>query len=147
VRDILDVMSFRSLRSRALVAALGLLAALVLCASALAATPFGGLGGTTSTPATTTTQSATTAPPVTIPSTTTSGGGISTITELGIAVAALGVFGTIIYVIRRDAHLHAPRHAARDIDRGRATVAPRTERIKRSRAKAKAARRARKSRR
>jgi hypothetical protein len=147
VRVILGVMSFGSLRFRALVAALALLATLVLCASALASSPFGGLNGTTTTPATTTTQSATTAPPVTIPSTTTSGGGISTVTEVGIAVAALGLFATIIYVIRRDAHVHAPRHAARDIDRGRATVAPRTERIKRSRAKAKAARRARKSRR
>lgn len=141
-------MSLGSLRSRALVGALALVAALALPAGALASSsPFTGLNGAgTSTPAATT-QTATTAAPVTIPSTTTSGGGISLITELGIAVAALGLFAAIIYVIRHDAHTHAPRHAARDIDRGRATVAPRTERIKRSRAKAKAARRARRSRR
>jgi hypothetical protein len=142
-------MSLGSLRSRALVGALVLVAALALPAGALASSPssFSGLpGATTSTPATTT-QTATTAAPVTIPTTTTSGGGISLLTEVGIAVVALGVFAAIIYVIRHDAHAHAPRHATRDIDRGRATVAPRTERIKRSRAKAKAARRARKSRR
>jgi hypothetical protein len=140
-------MSLGSLRSRALVGALVSVAVLALPAGALASSPFTGLsGGTTSTPATTT-QTATTAAPVTIPTTTTSGGGISLLTEVGIAVVALGVFAAIIYVIRHDAHAHAPRHAARDIDRGRATVAPRTERIKRSRAKAKAARRARKSRR
>jgi hypothetical protein len=139
-------MSLGSLRSRALVGALVLVAALAVPAGALASSPFTGLGGTASTPATTT-QTATTAAPVTIPTTTTSGGGISSLTEVGIAVVALGVFAAIIYVIRHDAHAHAPRHAARDIDRGRATVAPRTERIKRSRAKAKAARRARKSRR
>jgi hypothetical protein len=65
----------------------------------------------------------------------------------GKTIVALAVFATIIYVIRRDAHIHAPRHAAREIDRERGTVAPRTERIKRSRAKAKAARRARRSKR
>jgi hypothetical protein len=142
-------MSLGSLRSRALAGALVLLAVLALPAGALASSsPFTGLNGagTTSTPAVTT-QTATTAAPVTIPSTTQSGGGISALTEVGIAVVALGLFAAIVYVIRHDAHAHAPRHAARDIDRGRATVAPRTERIKRSRAKAKAARRARKSRR
>jgi hypothetical protein len=136
-----------SLRTRPLFGVLALVAALALPAGALASSPFGGLSTpTTSVPATTT-QTATTAAPVTAPSTTTTGGGISTITLVGIGVAALGLFATIIYVIRSDAHAHAPRHASRDIDRGRATVAPRAERIKRSRAKAKAARRARKARR
>jgi hypothetical protein len=83
----------------------------------------------------------TTAPPVTLPSTTS--GGLSALQEFGIAVVALAVFATIIFVIRRDARVHAPRHAPREIDRERGTAAPRTERIKRSRAKAKAARRAR----
>jgi hypothetical protein len=101
---------------------------------------------TTTTPSstvttTTTTSSLTTAAPVTLPSTTS--GGLSALQEAGIGVVALAVFATIIYVIRRDAHAHAPRHAAREIDRERGTAAPRTERIKRSRAKAKAARRAR----
>jgi hypothetical protein len=135
-----------SLRTRALVGVLALVAALALPAAALAASPFGGLSTpTTSVPATTT-QTATTAAPVTVPSTTTSGG-LSTLDVVGIAVVAFGVFATIIYVIRSDARAHAPRHATRDIDRERATVAPRADRIKRSRAKAKAARRARKARR
>jgi hypothetical protein len=122
------------------------LVALALPASALASSPFGGLSTpTTTVPSLSTTQTATTAAPVTAPSTTSGSGGISTFDIFGIAVLTLGLFGTIIYVIRRDAHAHAPRHAPRDIDRGRATVAPRTERIKRSRARAKAARRARKA--
>jgi hypothetical protein len=131
-----------------LVGVLALVAALALPASALASSPFGGLSTpTTSVPATTV-QTATTAAPVTVPSTNTgTGGGISTLDFVGIGVAAIGLFATIIYVIRSDARAHAPRHAGRDIDRERATVAPRAERIKRSRAKAKAARRARKARR
>ena len=133
-------------RTRVGVGVAALVAALALPASALAASPFGGLTTpTTSVPAVTT-QTATTAAPVT-PTSTGTGGGISTLDYLGIGVVAIGIFAAIIYVIRSDAHAHTSRRASRDIDRGRATVAPRTERIKRSRAKAKAARRARKARR
>jgi hypothetical protein len=114
-------------------------------ASASAGTPFTGLtGSTSSTTVTTTTTSQTTAAPVTI-QTTTTGGGLSTLDDLGIGLVALALFATIVYVIRRDAHSHAPRNALREIDRERGTVAPRTERIKRQRAKAKAARRARRA--
>lgn len=134
------------LRIRTFAGVPAVLVALALPASAFAASPFGSLSTpTTTVPALSTTQTATTAAPVTAPSTTSGSGGISTLDIVGIGALTLGLFGTIIYVIRRDAHAHAPRHAARDIDRGRATVAPRTERIKRSRARAKAARRARKA--
>ena len=133
------------LRIRAFIGVLALLVALTVPATALAAAPFNLSTPTTTVPTVATTQTATTAAPVTVPTTTTGSGGISTFDVFGIGVVALGLFGTIIYVIRRDAHAHAPRHAVRDIDRGRATVAPRTERIKRSRARAKAARRARKA--
>ncbi len=133
------------LRIRALIGVPALLVALTLPATALAAAPFNLSTPTTTVPTVATTQTATTAAPVTVPTTTTGSGGISTFDVFGIGVVALGLFGTIIYVIRRDAHAHAPRRATRDIDRGRATVAPRAERIKRSRARAKAARRARKA--
>jgi hypothetical protein len=134
------------LQSRAFVGVPALLVALALPATALASAPFEGLSTpTTTVPAVSTTQTATTAAPVTAPTTTSGSGGITTFDVIGIAAVALGLFGTIIYVIRRDAHSHAPRRATRDLDRGRATVAPRTERIKRSRARAKAARRARKA--
>ena len=134
------------LRIRAFVGVPALLVALALPATAGAAAPFGSLSTpTTTVPALNTTQTATTAAPVTAPTTSTGSGGISTLDLIGIGVVAVGLFGTIIYVIRRDAHAHAPRRATRDIDRGRATVAPRAERIKRSRARAKAARRARKA--
>ena len=134
------------LRIRAFVGVPALLVALALPATAGAAAPFGSLSTpTTTVPALNTTQTATTAAPVTAPTTSTGSGGISTLDLIGIGVVAVGLFVTIIYVIRRDAHAHAPRHATRELDRGRATVAPRTERIKRSRARAKAARRARKA--
>jgi hypothetical protein len=134
------------LRIRAFVGVPALLVALALPATALAAAPFGGLSTpTTTVPALSTTHTATTAAPVTAPTTSSGSGGISTLDVVGIGAVALGLFGTIIYVIRRDAHAHAPRRATSNIDRGRATVAPRTERIKRSRARTKAARRARKT--
>jgi len=139
-------MRLHRLPIRAGALALATVAALALPASGLAATPYTGLGGGTSSSTTTTsTSSTTTAPPVALPTTTSSG--LSTLAYVGIGVVAIAIFGTIIYVIRRDARIHAPRHAAREIDKERGTVAPRTERIKRSRAKAKAARRARRSRR
>jgi len=130
---------------RALAALLAAFAALALPAGVLAATPLSVTTTTsttaTVTPATTTTSTASTAAPITIP--TGASSGLSTLQYVGIGVVAIAVFATIIYVIRRDAHVHAPRHATREIDTQRGTVAPRAERVKRSRAKAKAARRAR----
>jgi hypothetical protein len=137
-------MKLRLQPLRALAVVLVALVALALPAGASAAAPFTGVtGSTSSTSLTTSTSTTSTAPPVTLPTTT--GGGLSALDDLGIVLAAIVVFATIIYVIRRDAHSHAPRHAMREIDRERGTVAPRTERIKRSRAKAKAARKARRS--
>jgi hypothetical protein len=120
------------------------LAGLALPAGLLAAGSVVGVTGSTTTntvTSTTATASTSTAAPITIP--TTSSGGLSVLDGLAIGLVALVVFATIIYVIRRDARVHAPRGAAREIDRQRGTVAPRAERVKRSRARAKAARRAR----
>jgi len=140
-------MRQRSLRMPALSVALLLVGVLALPATAAAGTtPFTGLtgaGGSSNPAQTTTTSTVTTAPPITIPSTSTSGGGLPTYDYILIAAVVVILFGSITYLIRRDAHLHAPRHAARAIDRGRGTVAPLTERRKRSRARAKAARKAR----
>ncbi len=133
-------------RTRTGVGVAALMVALALPASALASTPFNSLTAPTPSVPAVTTQTATTAAPVTPTSTGTSGG-ISTLDYIGIGVVAIGIFAAIIQVIRRDARAHTSRSATRDIDRERATVAPRAERIKRSRAKAKAARRARKARR
>jgi hypothetical protein len=138
-------MSLGSLRSRASAGVLALFLALALPASALASATLSGVTGVQTVTQTTVTQTtATTAPPITIPTTST-GGGIGTLAAIAIGVVAVVLFVTIVYVIRRDAHAHEPRHAIRDIDRQRGTVPPRAERVKRSRAKAKAARRARKS--
>lgn len=138
-----------SLRVPALLGAIVVSVALALPPAALAATPFSGLTGSggSTTSQTTTTSTTGTATPITIPSTTTGGGGLPTYAYVLIAIVVVILFGAITYWIRRDAHLHQPRHAARDLDRGRGTIAPVTERRKRSRAKAKAARRARRPRR
>jgi hypothetical protein len=101
-----------------------------------------------STPSSTTAAPATTSPAVTTATATSSssGGGLSTLDDVGIIVVALGLFGSIAWYIHDDARLHVPRRSANlSIDRERSTVAPRAERIKRSRAKAKAARRARRA--
>jgi len=133
---------------RARLGALTLVVALAAPAAALANSPVGG-GLTTPAPATstttTTTSSASTAPPVTIP--TTGSSGLSTFEYVLIGAVVLIIFAAIVYFIRHDAHAHQPRHAERDIFRGRGTIAPQSERRKRSRAKAKAARRARRGRR
>ncbi|HEY1777389.1 MAG TPA: hypothetical protein VGG41_14620 [Solirubrobacteraceae bacterium] len=131
-------------RISALLPALVASAVLGLATVASAATPFTGVSGSggSSSAQTTTTATATTAPPIKIPSTTSSGG-LPSYAYIIIGVVVVILFGVIVYWIRRDAHLHAPRHAARDLDRGRGTIAPQTERRKRNRAKAKAARRAR----
>jgi hypothetical protein len=59
----------------------------------------------------------------------------------GIGVVLLG---SIVYVIRRDARIHAPRATASERGAPRATVAPLSKRVERNRAKGKAARRQRK---
>jgi hypothetical protein len=135
-----------SLRMPALLAALIVIGAPALPASAQ--TPFTGLGATGGAGGTTTTatSTATTAPAVTIPTTSTSSG-LSTLDYALIAAAVVILFATLTYLIRRDARTHAPRHAMRDIYRGRGTVTPQTERVKRARARAKRARRARRPRR
>jgi hypothetical protein len=136
-------------RLRTSIVALALAAVLAAPAVAAAAAPFSGVpgpAGSSTTAQTTTTATATTAAPITIP-TTTSGDGLPTYAYILIGAVVVILFASITYWIRRDAHLHAPRHATRTIDRGRGTVAPVTERRKRSRAKGKAARRARRPRR
>jgi hypothetical protein len=137
-------MRVRSPRVPALLVSLVLLAGLTLPAGAAAAgsNTAPPLPGTITPPSTSTTSTATTAPPVFIPSTST-GSALSTLDFVLIAAAVLIIFAGIAYWIRRDARFHQPRHAARTIDRGRGTVAPQTERRKRSRARAKAARKAR----
>ena len=139
-----------SLRISALLGASLAAVALALPAGALAAAPFTGLtgsGGSTTSQQTTTTATATTAPPIKIPVNTTGGTGLPTYAYILIGAVVVILFVGITYWIRRDAHLHQPRHPERDINKGRATVAPPTERRKRSRAKARAARRARRPRR
>ena len=132
------------LRTRPMLGALTVAAALAVPAGALANNPLTGIPtGTTSTPATTSTATVTTATATSAASAT--GGGLNTIEKLGIGVAVLALFGSIAYIIRNDARAHASTRATIDIDRERATVKPRAERIKRSRARAKAARRARRA--
>ena len=128
-----------------LVGALVVAAALVAPGSAVAGNPLTGIpAGTTSTPASTGTATVTTATATTA-ATATTGGGLNSIETLGIGVVVLVLFGSIAYIIRSDARLHVSSRATIDIDRERATVQPRAERIKRSRARAKAARRARRA--
>jgi len=136
-------MRERRLRTRPLAGALVAAAALTVPVSAFANNPLTGVP-TTSTPAVTSTATVTTATATTSASATT-GGGLDSLEKIGIGVAVLVLFGSIAYVIRSDARAHVSRRATIDIDRERATVQPRAERIKRSRAKAKAARRARRA--
>lgn len=134
-------MRIRSPRGRCVAGLAALAVALALPAGA-AASQF---TVTSSTAATTPTA---TTPPVTTATATSSssGGGLSTLDDAGIIVVALGLFGSIAWYIHDDARLHMPRRTTDlSIDRERGTVAPRAERIKRSRAKAKAARRARRA--
>lgn len=132
------------LRTRPLVGALVVAAALAAPGSAVAANPLTGVpGGTVSTPASTGTATVTTATATSAASAT--GGGLNGIETIGIGVVVVVLFGSIAYVIRSDARSHVSSRATIDIDRERATVRPRAERVKRSRARAKAARRARRS--
>jgi hypothetical protein len=136
---------------RALVAALALGAlTLAPAPAALASSSLSGIPTTGQTGA----SAAVTGPPAATTATATStaatgGGGLGTTADIGIGVAALALFAGIIFVIRDDVRLHLPRHSTSvsSIDRERGTVTPRAERVKRSRAKAKAARRARRARR
>jgi len=138
-------MRERRPRTRTLVGALVVAAALAAPAGALANTPLTGIPSpTTSTPATTTSSTVTTATATTAAAATTNGG-LGTIATIGIGLAVIALFGTIAYVIRSDARLHVSSRATIDIDRERGTVRPRAERVKSSRAKAKAARRARRA--
>ena len=57
------------------------------------------------------------------------------------------LLGSIVYVIRRDARVNAPRASATAQGAPRATVRPLAKRVERNRAKGKAARRQRKRRR
>ena len=130
-------------RIRSLVGALVVAGALAAPGSAFANTPLTGVPATTATtPASTGTATVTTA---TSTATATTGGGLSSIDQIGIGVVVVVLFGSIAYVIRSDARAHVSKRATIDIDRERATVRPRAERIKSSRAKAKAARRARRA--
>jgi hypothetical protein len=138
-------MRVRSPRVAALLVSLVLLAGMALPAGAAgtgSGSSVGLPGSIASTTSTATTATATTAPPVLIPSTST-GSSLSTFDFVLIGVVVLIIFAGIAFWIRRDARFHQPRHAARTLDRGRGTVAPQTERRKRSRARAKAARKAR----
>ena len=133
------------LRIWPLVGALAVAAALAAPGGAFAASPLTGVpGGTTTTPATTGTATVTTATSTNSASAAT-GGGLSSIDTIGIGVVVIVLFGSIAFIIRSDARAHVSARATIDIDRERATVRPRAERIKHSRAKAKAARRARRA--
>ena len=132
-------MRIRSRRGRSLAGAAALAASLAL--------PAGARASQFTIPSTTTATTSSTAAVTTATATTSSsGGGLSTLDDIGIVVVALGLFGSIAWYIHDDARLHAGRRSTTtSIDRERATIAPRAERIKRSRAKAKAARRARRA--
>ncbi len=118
-------------------------------AAALAGNPLTNIPGTTSTtPAVTTPATATVTTATATSSSSSSGGGLNTIELAGIGVVVLVLFASIAWVIHGDARAHAPtRSQTIDINRERGTVRPRAERVKESRAKAKAARRARRARR
>ena len=124
-----------------------LMLALATAAPAVAAgTSTSPLSGISAPAATTPTQPAT----VTTATTTaaSNSGGVTTLDFAGIAVVTVVIFATIIYTIRSDVHFHLRRSkATTTIDRERGTVTPQADRVRRSRAKAKAARRARKVRR
>jgi predicted lipid-binding transport protein (Tim44 family) len=138
----------RPRRLHRLLAAAACAASLAAPAAALANNPLTGTpAATSSTPSVTT--PATTATVTTATATTSAsgtGGGINAIETAGIGVVVVVLFLSIAWVIHSDARLHAPtRRQTIDINRERGTVRPRAERVKSSRAKAKAARRARRA--
>jgi hypothetical protein len=139
-------MRSASLRRITLAGALALTMACAAPSVAAAASPLTGLTTTTTTTATAPAAPAVTTATSTTANSSTGTGGLTTIEVLGIAVAVLAVFGAIFYAIRSDARSHTPRgDATLDIDRERGTVTPRADRVRRSRAKAKAARKARRA--
>jgi hypothetical protein len=127
--------------------------ALTLPAAAVGATTGSTAAGTvlptltTTTPSTTTTPASTAPYTVKAPASSSGSGGLSTADEIGIIVAAALLIGGIARIIMRDARSHAPAGAPPDLDRARGSVRPIEHRVKRSRAKAKNARRARRARR
>ena len=128
-----------------LIGAFVLAAVLAAPGIAVAANPLTGVpSGTTTTPATTGTATVTTATATTAV-TSANGGGLTPFETIGIGVVVVVLFGSIAYIIRSDARSHVSDRATIDIDRERATVRPRAERVKRSRARARAARRARRA--
>ncbi|MEA2297642.1 MAG: hypothetical protein QOF77_578 [Solirubrobacteraceae bacterium] len=88
------------------------------------------------------TQTPTATTPTTT-TTTTTGGGLSTTEQIGLFGAGVLLIAGIAYLIRRDAHAHAPARRTAGVG-PRSTVPPRGKRVEKSRAKAKAARRQRK---
>jgi hypothetical protein len=134
---------------RRLAATCALAFAVVLSTASLADAASNSLGGiTTTTTATSTLPSpaGVTTATSTNANTATGAGGLTTIEVLGIAVATIAVFGAIFYAIRSDARSHTPSgDAGLDYNRERGTVTPRADRVRRSRAKSKAARRARRA--
>jgi hypothetical protein len=97
---------------------------------------------TTTVPSTTTTPSG----PVTVPEVKATGsGGLSKLDEGGIFVVAALVLAGIARLIMRDARSHTPSGEIRQIDRPKGTLAPIDHRLKKTRAKAKRARRARRA--
>jgi len=79
------------------------------------------------------------------PSTSSSGGGLSSGDEIGIIVAGVLLIGGIARFILRDSRGLRPGATIPGIDRPRGTARPLDQRVKRSRAKAKQARRARRA--
>jgi hypothetical protein len=114
----------------------------------VATTPAGtGLGATTGglvtpNPATTEPLPAATA---TASTSTSSGGGLSGTDEIALFLAGALLFVGIALVIRHDARSHTPDGPIRELDTPRGTATPPQLRVQRQRAKAKAARKARRS--
>jgi hypothetical protein len=131
-------------------AALTLAALLVpalAAASTTGATTPGTVLPTLTTPSTTTTTTPASTGPYTVANTTgsSSSGGLSGTDELAIIVVAILLIVGIWRLIVRDARSHTPAGAPPDPDRPRGSVRPIEHRVKRSRAKGKNARRARRS--
>jgi hypothetical protein len=87
---------------------------------------------------------ATTPTTTTTADTSSAGQGLSKDDEALIFVIGAILIASIVYVIRRDARIHAPGATATERDAPRATVKPIAKRVERNRAQAKAARRQRK---
>ncbi|HEX2703416.1 MAG TPA: hypothetical protein VHM72_08295, partial [Solirubrobacteraceae bacterium] len=131
--------------------ALGVLASIALATLLLPAAA-GATGATSPAsallPTTPTTQPSTTStgpPTVPAPSNSSSSGGLSSAEEIGIFVLAALIIAGIARLIISDARSHTPAGEVPDWERPRGSVRPLEQRIKQSRAKAKRARRARRT--